>query len=450
MHLKNTIYNDKLFKDKTLADSLKKAANIVSKISEDLNKDFFKATNIESQLIPPQDIQEMYRTLEIVTGIEQGSIGLFERGDGIKVRYIPSILNFISKNTSNICIWGYEEPENSLEYNLAMKMAEDFYQYSDNNQIFLTTHSPAFIQLGETDRYLYRCYKKDGSTSIINIEGAEKIEELSSELGYMHLLNKQFKIYENKIYEFEKLKKESEILKEQLLQYQKPILMTEGKTDVTILKEAWKRLYKYECPFEIKSCDVFSAEAKSSAAGCDMLEQTLKSWKYDAPNLLIGLFDNDAEGIKHYFLDQNFKKNNEKDWQKHKNGKAYAILLPLVENKEMFAQMQNLCIEFYFDREDLNKKIDGKGLEFEAGELIEKFGNIITNKRQPDIEKELYLFKPKASRKAWFAEKVVPSFSDNSFSCFEKLFNKVLDIIDDYNQNISMLECAITEHNKQE
>lgn len=74
---------------------------------------------------------------------QQGNVRFSERGDGIQVRYIPSILNFILGSVAKICIWGYEEPENSLEYNLALQMADNFKNYIYNNQIFLTTHSPA-------------------------------------------------------------------------------------------------------------------------------------------------------------------------------------------------------------------------------------------------------------------------------------------------------------------
>lgn len=441
-NLKEVIYDDSIFKEDTLTHSLDTIASIVLAISKDLSEDFFKATGIKSQLIPPRDIQEIYRTLEIITKMEQGSVGLFERGDGIKVRYIPSILSFISKNTSKVCLWGYEEPENSLEYNLALEMAQDFYRYSFDNQIFLTTHSPAFIKLEEKGAYLYRCFKREGLTYVISIEDADKLDELSVELGYMRLLNEYFEVYENKINELENLKRESDTLKQQILHFHKPVLMTEGKTDVLILKEAWKRLYKYECPFEIKSCNPYPEGNEISSAGCSMLERILISWKFDSPNLLIGLFDNDADGIKSFSLGQNFEESENGNWKKHKNGKAYALLLPIIKNREIFAEKQNLCIEFYFENESLKKKVDGKGLELDAADIVEKSGNIIVKTRKPDIEKELYLFKPKRETKTWFAEKVVPSFADSEFENFGMLFKQILQIIEDYNMNLVARECA--------
>ena len=146
----------------------------------------------------------MYRTLNVTTHIEQGNINLNDRGDGIQARFIPSILNFISQGTTKMGIWGYEEPENSLEYNLALNMAKEFMGYSGDNQIILTTHSPAFIRVSKYGALLYRCYKSDGATLILGMDKANQSEELAIELGYMNLLNEQMEVYEREKRELEK------------------------------------------------------------------------------------------------------------------------------------------------------------------------------------------------------------------------------------------------------
>lgn len=444
--LRETIYNDKWFEDVELKKSLDKAAEKVSEVTRELNAEFYKATRIYTEIVSPRDIKSLYRSLEITTGTSEGNVGLSERGDGIQVRYIPSILNFISESATKICIWGYEEPENSLEYNLALQMADDFKDYASNNQIFLTTHSPAFIQLqNNVDVKVYRCYKINEQTNVVDIIEAEKLDALSEELGYMKLLNEQYEKYNIRLREMNKIKKESESIKQELKLYKKPILMTEGKTDAIILSEAWKRLYKYECPFIIKSCNIYSENVDLSAAGSDMLQETLETWKYDSPNVLIGMFDNDQKGIKCYNnLNRNFITNTADLWKKHKNGKSYAFLLPQIKGRERFVEYKNLCIEFYFDDESLKKTINGEKLEFETEPVYEIWGNQKINKRYPDIDTQLYLYKPKRNKKTFFAERIVPMLSDEKFEPFKVIFEKVLHIIEDYEKGKIVSESAIS------
>lgn len=136
----------------------------------------------------------------------------------------------------------------------------------------------------------------------------------------MERTGKFYEKYNIRLREMNKIKKESESIKQELKLYKKPILITEGKTDVIILSEAWKRLYKYECPFIIKSCNIYSENFDLSAAGSDMLQETIETWKYDSPNVLIGIFDNDEKGIKCYNnLNKNFITDIANLWKKHKN-----------------------------------------------------------------------------------------------------------------------------------
>ena len=443
LNLRETIYNNKLSKDRSLVDALEYAAKKVRFATNELSQEFYEVTGVETQIIPPTSVQELYKTLDIITTTTNGNIGIKDRGDGIRVRYIPSILNYISQNSPYINIWGYEEPENSLEYNLSLKMAEDFLIYSIQSQIFLTTHSPAFIGLDTNENVgAYRCYKNKECTYILEMVVAEQQEELAEELGYLKLLNEQYSIYRKRLKELELVKKESEKLQGALKEYQKPILMTEGKTDVDILTMAWKSLYGEECPFQIKSSNVYSEEYSVSAAGCDMLAQTLKSWKYNNANLLIGLFDNDEEGIKAFNLGKNFSLLTQ-NVKRHRHGNCYAMLLPIIEGKEEFAQAKNLCIEYYFDRESLDKKVNDKGLELEAHPIIEEWCGVELQKKIPDKDTQLYLYKPKKSTKVYFAEEVVPTLSSDKFKGFECLFKQILEIIAEFQSSNTLQECAV-------
>ena len=108
----------------------------------------------------PQNLNTLFRDLSFSTSDDfVKGIDLNHRGDGIKARHIPSILRFIQKNTeksrpknsvSGSYIWGFEEPENGVEYLSSFEMAQEFYSYISDCQILLTTHSPAFYTQGKS------------------------------------------------------------------------------------------------------------------------------------------------------------------------------------------------------------------------------------------------------------------------------------------------------------
>jgi AAA15 family ATPase/GTPase len=87
-------------------------------------------------------------------------INLFSSGDGVIMTYLVYFLSYLTQKNSKKVIWGFEEPENSLEYSKVQKLAEQFYgTFTKQAQIFITTHSPAFIKLHEYDNILlYRVY----------------------------------------------------------------------------------------------------------------------------------------------------------------------------------------------------------------------------------------------------------------------------------------------------
>ena len=129
----------------------------------------------------------------------------------------------------------------------------------------------------------------------------------------------------------------------------------------------------------------------------------------------------------------------------HENGNAFAMVLPAVKGLKKFEDAKNLCIEFYFDIDSLNTKVDGKGLELEPQTIIEKCRGIEVGRRTPDINTELHYYKPNKNTKAYFAEKVVPTLSDDKFCNFKILFGQVLEIINIKNKTRSLAgECAVS------
>ena len=213
-------------------------------------------------------------------------------------------------------------------------MANDFYSiYKKNSLIFVTTHSPAFIDIGYMNEGRgYRCYKEDNVTEVVDFYNADKLTALEEELGYAYILKKQFDEYKEMTIRNEEMQLTVENLQAELKISQKPVLLTEGKTDAKILNIAWEKLYGIECPFDIKSCNLLEEDSNDNAvAGASVLKKILCSTRFDSNKVVIGLFDNDKAGLEEFKLDANYLYADNKLWKVHNNKKGYAFIIPTNE-----------------------------------------------------------------------------------------------------------------------
>src|SRR5690606_945274 len=114
----------------------------------------------DTRLALPRDLSHIFERLDFLSG--EKSVSLNNRGDGIKARHIPLILRFMADKKAALqrrggspisSIWAYEEPENNLEIGSAVQLADELLGVarSGTAQIILTTHSPAFYDLGQRE-----------------------------------------------------------------------------------------------------------------------------------------------------------------------------------------------------------------------------------------------------------------------------------------------------------
>lgn len=433
--LQESIFSEKLSVDNSLATALDTIAVGISNTVNDINEEFNLVTGIETSVNPPRNLKEFYnKTLSIYTKYGNNEVEISHRGDGIRARYIPSILNYISQNSNKFSIWGFEEPENSLEYNLALEMAESFYgAYAKKSIIFLTTHSPAFISLRKKDLIqLYRCFntrtEKYTGTIIIKEKdldrSTERYPSIEEELGYLKLQEEIYEKYNLLIVEKQKVIDKITSLEKQLEDIQKPVIITEGKTDAMILKEAWRKLYGSECIYEIRSCSI-TDEKEESVAGCDILKKYLESYRSDSQHIVIGLFDRDKAGINAYKLDRNYVEEPNKRWKVGKNKKSYALMLPVPIGKENFDRDKNLCIEFLFERIDLEKDVNGIRLGLSPKKVAVVCDGITVDTYDSTEFSQFSI----SGNKEYFAEKIVPTFPKESFINFKILFEMIEEIV---------------------
>ncbi len=189
-----------------LYDSMTEAANSALKdlndeYSERLENLTWELTNqlrlvlgMRSSIQLPSNLSTLFRDMSFSTSDQFAQkIDLSHRGDGIKARHIPSILRYLQKNiekgrpprsVGGSYIWGFEEPENGVEYLACFEMAKEFLSYINERQILVTTHSPAFyIQTKSETTSCFLVKRIDGVSKYLSDS-----DQINETMGLMQLV----------------------------------------------------------------------------------------------------------------------------------------------------------------------------------------------------------------------------------------------------------------------
>jgi len=396
----------------------------VRKESANLSAEFKDVSGIDIDIHLPENMEQLFRVFSVSTG-SNNDFPLNVRGDGIQARFLPSLLYHVSKYSKRIFIWGFEEPENCIEHGLTTSLADEMkLQYSKESQIFITSHSPAFVGLESKNISNFRVYRNE-HTKVIPCTSDNP--ELQYDLGLIEL---QRKYQQDLKQELETIKDTKKILQDSYDNTKKPLLLVEGKTDVFYLEEAWKRLRSgNQKPFKIKSCDISDGNEGKEKAGCGILVKALLSARTDQPKT-IGLFDYDAEGKKAFKLDNNFSESNiSADVKFSSNGHVAAIILPMISCRQDYYQHDNFPIEFFFSDISLNKKIANKGLRFKQPKITTQVnGKKIDEKTSTELHHRII-----TKGKPYFAENIVNTFTNEEFSEFEILLTLIENTLAELN-----------------
>lgn len=283
----------------TIEEQLKEAGEgFIKKIkanTKSITANIDKRLGITSEIQLPNNLQNLFRTLDFLTIQGQFNVSLSNRGDGIKTRHIPVILKFIAEQ-SNIkrakgsprvnTIWGYEEPENNLEMSKVFDLANEFLDYSSGIQILTTTHSPGFYQLKNKQPASINLFKvikpndKEASIELIT----DGTSSLDGEIGLLPLISP---IIEEKTNLIKHLQNERDLIKQELSIHKRNILFVEGESDKILLDKALELLNLQE-KILIKA-----------GGGCDWVREQCLAYLYlDTPYKAMGLFDKDGAGEK--------------------------------------------------------------------------------------------------------------------------------------------------------
>lgn len=398
----------------TIKSDLQSAGQqFVSNIQEHtklLSSELYKKLDLESKIQLPEDLSNLFSTLDFETISKGQLISLKQRGDGIKVRHLPVILKFLAEKerihhskgaVRSDSIWGYEEPENNLELIQAFGLAKDFEKYSNDIQIFLTTHSSAFYTIGndQPETIKYNTFKdlENSSTKVSKI-GKDNIKEVDENLGLMQIVAPYIEEKKNENLELIKIIAD---LKDE----KKPVLFVEGKTDKIILENAWKKLKgRNVMPFRIQPAFDRHFIGNTFLRG--------EIFKNNSNLIFIGLLDFD-EAFENWQRLLELKENDAKTWEyvekdhskglrlKHIKHNAHVFLLPVPSHRvayanEKYGKMSVLSIELLFKDEKLADCVEEK--EVIGGSKVfrmkESKKNSFADKTKDFDKKDFFYFKP--------------------------------------------------------
>ncbi len=326
---------------------------------------------------------------------------MFDRGDGIQARFIPEILDEISKNDKKkYILWGFEEPENSYEDRNIRSLRDEFVnKYSQNKQIFITTHSFNFLPLSNDSVSKYRIWKDKYSSSVVSsvdrapsdlfVPGQEEL--LEKELGIFELTQQLEQVYLAYEKQRDMLCQMEDLLTKSRNKY---ILCVEGETDKELLETAWRKLEKSPFPFYIHNC--FCANQIRTMLA---REEVLKK---HSGKIFIGLFDFDSAYQQWEGLSKKWTKvlTDEQKGLLRQKQNAFALLLPVPPERksiasgrytESFLEIELLFPDIVISKYAAKKELAGGGCVWNISSTVK---NRINEDRESIKEEDYKNFIP--------------------------------------------------------
>lgn len=282
-----------------LEQSIKDFSQVIQEYTRQISEEVSEKIGIESMLTIPENLSDLFRTLVFKTMNKESekSVPLDLRGDGIQVRHIPIILKYIAdedqktRNQGSMkisTIWGFEEPENGVELSKAFEMANEFLQYANDIQMFITTHSPAFYMKSSNEKtrvfYVTQNDKNEGTKVSSSATGMS----IGEKMGLMPIVAPYIAEQEKKISASKKLLEENVFC-------DVPTIMVEGKTDKQYLELAIEILSP-----ELKSLldnGKLRIFTRDGYGGCKKIIEWVYAWIYSGNmSKIVALFDKDEAG----------------------------------------------------------------------------------------------------------------------------------------------------------
>lgn len=400
-----------------------------------------KSIGIKSDLIMPANQIDIFKELVFMTGDKSGkSITLSYRGDGIKAMHIPAILKYISEQDNRILansavpittIWGYEEPENGIEMKKCFDLARELYDFSEEIQEFITTHSPGFYQLGnEKDVKVYYVHKKEDFTSQF-CENMD-IYDLHDKVGIMPLITP---IISEKQ---EELRKAREMLAD-IKFVDKETIFVEGITDKDYLQMAIS-VFSPLLDKKIKEGILRIVTREENGCGTNLLVDWSVAWMHlNYTNKAIVLLDADETGAE-----AKAAINVAKEKYKKKTYKLKPLLLvPTEEMKIINHKIKKsiiITVEHLLSCDAWNvMKQRGWAQYRSSTELFNMFGNVLDTRKSldyvidelvddEDLKETIVYWKPRDDKKRQILKFVQSEVGKGNISMIEGFRNTIIEL----------------------
>lgn len=341
--------------DTTLRDINEEYSHQLQGLTENLSLQIRKILSMKSAIQMPSNLNVLFRDLSFSTSDKYVSdVDLNQRGDGVRARHIPAILRYMQNNiernkqrnaVSGAFLWGFEEPENGVEYLSCFEMADELASYSSNCQLLITTHSPAFYLKSEADNAkCFYVYKDDAGKSQYEFNVSRN--DINEKIGFLPLVAPYVKEEREKYLEQEQmLHAEMDLIKQQYEnKTNRILLLTEGKTDIKHIKFAFEQLKLDENLMKrFDYYDFTGAKTLGEELG-KLLEKLAQMPK---TSIVIGIFDRDKHvapndrGKKYKALGQN----------------VYRFNIPPLSNQER-NENDKICIEHYYTDAEIETQTD--------------------------------------------------------------------------------------------
>lgn len=303
----------------------------------------------------------------------------------LQVVEICSTIEYIEKSKGGICLILIDEPDSHIHSDLQSYLIDELKSHEES-QVYVISHNDRLISKVEEGElfYLNKTVKGQGTLSALSIDNFPSVKE-----GLASVLS-----------EIEKAEN-------------KPILLTEGKTDQKILQTAWNKLYSNtELPYSIVPSGIhFDEDSRTGSA--DTVRRSLEYLANIVDHKVVGLFDNDREGNECFKgLNSQIFENHSLPNQvrKHRTKEIYGVTLPVPNFRSNFVN-NNMLIQRYFVIE-----------HYFSDEILEA-----NNLKDDPILQGTNVFNIKGSKND-FAESC-HTLAPSEFECFRPLFEQLNQLV---------------------
>ena len=339
----------------------------------------------------------------------------------------PSLFNLSSGESSILCLFGemlrqadnndnniqleeitgivlIDEVDKHLHIKLQKEALPYLFSSFPNVQFIVSSHSP-FLNMGLAEVVPKR-------SKIIDLDNLG----ISTDPTSNELYNE---VYNMMIGENDRFKEIYQTLEAKIKESNKPLIITEGKTDIQHLKKAKESL-------GVSGIDVDYFNAESDSKLKALLEQLSR---IPQARKVIGIFDRDVRDVI-----SDIEKGTQPFKEYGKN--VYAFCIPAPNTREHYT---NISIEFYYSDKDLKTKHDGKCLYFDNELNFDSKRKPISVNHQAEDEADKKICCKDIGNLEWIHSKA--RFADLvetdeafirqfDFNNFNLIFEKIKSIID--------------------